>query len=79
MYVYHLKSIPNPSKIYIGITENPTRRLQEHNSGIVPYTSKFKPWKIEILIWIEDREKAFKLEKYFKSHSGRAFAKKHFL
>jgi hypothetical protein len=42
------------------------------------YTSQFKPWKIKTAIAFDDREKAIHFEKYLKSHSGRAFVKKHF-
>jgi predicted GIY-YIG superfamily endonuclease len=52
------------------------RRLPEHNAGKSTHTAKFKPWK---LIWycaFPDKYRALALEKYLKSHSGRAFAKK---
>jgi len=39
---------------------------------------KYKPWKIKNVISFESKDKAMKFEEYLKSHSGRAFAKKHF-
>jgi predicted GIY-YIG superfamily endonuclease len=50
----------------------------KHNNGEVPHTSKNKPWKIQTAISFNDKTKALAFEKYLKSHSGRAFAKKHF-
>ena len=77
-YVYILVSESDESRHYTGLTENPTGRLKEHNSGKVPHTSKYRPWRIESLIAFRSIEKAAQFEKYLKSHSGRAFAKKHF-
>jgi hypothetical protein len=37
-----------------------------------------RPWQIETAIAFRSREKAAAFEKYLKSHSGRAFASKHF-
>jgi hypothetical protein len=38
----------------------------------------YGPWKLVVQIGFEDKVKAFAFEKYLKSGSGRAFAKKHF-
>lgn len=77
-YVYILTSQSDTKAHYIGITKNLQNRLQKHNYGEVPHTSKQKPWKIKTAIAVNSKEKAIALEKYLKSHSGRAFAKKHF-
>jgi len=77
-YVYIIRSIKFPSKKYIGFTSNLAERLKKHNSGGSPYTSKYKPWEVITSIKFHDKEKAIKFEKYLKSHSGRAFASKHF-
>jgi hypothetical protein len=50
--------------------------LALNNEGKDPYTSKFKPWKIINAIAFTDRNKALEFERYLKSPSGRAFAKK---
>jgi predicted GIY-YIG superfamily endonuclease len=52
--------------------------LTKHNNGEVPHSSKYKPWKIKTAIAFTDKDRALAFEKYLKSHSGRAFAKKHF-
>jgi len=36
------------------------------------------PWRIENAFAFRSEEKAAALESYLKTHSGRAFAKKHF-
>ncbi len=43
-YVYLLRSIPNPNQTYVGHTKDLNTRLQSHNHGQSPHTSKFKPW-----------------------------------
>ena len=77
-YVYILKSISHKDHNYIGYTKDLDKRLAKHNNGEVKHTSKYKPWKIQTTIAFDTKEKALKFEKYLKSHSGRAFAKKHF-
>ena len=46
-YVYILKSIYY-GKYYIGQTENIEKRMMEHNSGKVNFTSRFIPWELEL-------------------------------
>ena len=77
-YVYILRSIKYPDQTYIGFTSDLKKRIMKHSEGGSPHTSKFKPWQIENAISFTNKEKALKFEKYLKSHSGRAFASKHF-
>ncbi|MHB8906213.1 MAG: GIY-YIG nuclease family protein [Melioribacteraceae bacterium] len=77
-YVYILESITYPENYYVGCTINLKRRLDKHNQGGSPYTSKYKPWRLTTAISFSDKHKAYSFEKYLKSHSGRAFSKKHF-
>jgi len=77
-YVYILKSIDFPDNYYTGYTSDLKLRLEKHNNGEVPYTAKYKPWKIKTFIAFDKKEKATAFEKYLKTHSGRAFIKKHF-
>jgi len=65
-----------PERFYIGLTEDLRARLKKHNAGEVPYTSKFRPWKIKTAVDFKERERAAQFEIYLKSASGRAFAKK---
>ncbi|MDZ7626270.1 MAG: GIY-YIG nuclease family protein [Ignavibacteriaceae bacterium] len=77
-YVYILQSIKFKETFYTGFTTKLKDRLTKHNNGEVPHTSKYKPWKIKTAIAFTDKDRALAFEKYLKSHSGRAFAKKHF-
>jgi predicted GIY-YIG superfamily endonuclease len=77
-YVYILQSIPNPENNYVGIRTDLQKRIVKHNEGGSPHTAKYKPWQIRTAIYFTDKEKAYNFEKYFKSHSGCAFTKKHF-
>src|SRR5215831_9296048 len=47
-----------------------------HSAGRSAHTAKFKPWKLVWYCAFPDKYKALEFEKYLKSHSGRAFAKK---
>ena len=62
---------------YIGITDDLRARLAKHNAGEVPHTSKYKPWRLKTYVAFSDEAQAIAFEKYLKSGSGRAFAKKH--
>jgi putative endonuclease len=76
-YVYILQSEADPERFYTGSTTDLRQRLTRHNEGRVPHTSKWKPWTLKTYIAMSAAKRAAELEKYFKSHSGRAFVKKH--
>jgi len=75
-YVYVLRTISNPEHYYVGITGDLRARLKKHNAGEVPHTTKYRPWTIKTYIAFTDDQQAIAFEKYLKSPSGRAFAKK---
>jgi len=77
-YVYILTSESMPGKTYVGMTNNPDRRLEEHNSGSQIYTRRYAPWKKLSTVSFPSRQKAAAFEKYLKSPSGKAFLVKHF-
>ena len=77
-HVHVLKSLSTPSRRYVGITSDLDRRLAEHNSGKSTHTNKYKPWQCLVAIRFANDQKAKAFERYLKSGSGRAFAKKHF-
>ena len=76
-YVYMFQSIDRPGHWYVGMTEDLDERMKAHNGGRVLHTSKFAPWRIETAVAFRDKTKAVAFEKYLKTQSGRAFAKKH--
>ena len=46
-YTYILQSITDPTRYYVGSTEDLHSRLKKHNAGEVPHTAKYCPWKIK--------------------------------
>ena len=77
-YVYQLSSVEHPDQKYTGFTSDVSKRLDVHNAGQVPHTSKYKPWKLMNYFAFADEKKAEAFETYLKSGSGRTFIKKHF-
>ena len=77
--VYILKSVKVSGKIYIGITQDLNKRLEEHNNGLSTYTKKFVPWEVETYIVFKNRLLAERFERYLKAGSGQAFLTKHLL
>jgi putative endonuclease len=75
-YVYLLQSESSPSHYYVGFTEDLTQRLGEHNDGKLPSTARFRPWHIKSAHSFREKYRALAFERYLKSGSGRAFAKK---
>lgn len=69
-FVYALWS-ENYDKVYIGYSQNPDKRLVEHNSGKSNYTKKFMPWLRFYLEEVKTKAEALKKEKYYKSGWGR--------
>ena len=74
-YVYILESLDS-KHFYVGIADDLRARLGKHNAGEVPHTSKYRPWKVRTYVGFSDEKLAVAFEKYLKSDSGRAFAKK---
>jgi predicted GIY-YIG superfamily endonuclease len=75
-YVYIIQSLKDPNRFYTGFSEDLDTRLNAHNQSKDPHTAKYKPWKIKTAISFSDRDKALDFERYLKSPSGHAFAKK---
>jgi putative endonuclease len=75
-YVYLLQSEGNPDQRYIGLTTDLKRRFTEHNAGKAVHTSKFLPWRLVTYVAFSDQAKATAFERYLKSGSGHAFARK---
>jgi putative endonuclease len=73
-YVYALVSLKD-NNLYIGISEDPDKRLKMHNSGMTTSTKYRRPFKIIYTEVCENRLKAREREKYFKSGFGREFLK----
>src|SRR5204863_6689207 len=75
-YVYLIESVSAQRERYLGMTTDLKERLREHNAGKSFHTAKFKPWKLITYVAFTDRAKAEAFERYLKSGSGHAFARK---
>ena len=76
--VYVLRSQSDPSRYYTGVSSNWQARRDAHNDGACHHTAKYGPWKVDVLIQFADERRAAAFERYLKSGSGCAFAKRHF-
>jgi putative endonuclease len=76
--VYILRSIADPLRHYVGITNDMHGRLEWHNHGPCGHTTNHRPWTLVVSIEFPTERDAVRFEKYLKSGSGRAFTKRHF-
>ena len=78
--VYIIESLIDPRRHYTGHTSlDVAARLAWHNDGKSHHTAKHRPWKVNVSIEFGDERVAIAFERYLKSGSGRAFAKRHFV
>ena len=77
-FVYILRSESNPARHYVGLTAHVPTRLQWHNAGQNVHTARDRPWSVIVTLEFATEEAARQFERYLKSGSGRAFAKRHF-
>jgi putative endonuclease len=76
--VYLLRSLSDPTRPYIGLTHDLQSRLVAHNAGRCTHTARHRPWEVVAAVYLADEPTAIRFERYLKSGSGRAFAKRHF-
>jgi predicted GIY-YIG superfamily endonuclease len=76
IYVYLLQSDTAADQHYVGLTTDLKRRLVDHNAGRSSHTSKFIRWRLVTYVAFSDQAKATAFERYLKSGSGHAFARK---
>jgi putative endonuclease len=73
-YVYCLKSIER-NYIYVGLTDNLDRRIEQHNTGQNRTTKAYRPFRLFHHEIFETRILARDREKYLKSGVGKEFLK----
>jgi predicted GIY-YIG superfamily endonuclease len=73
-YVYFLE-LAN-GDIYVGSTNDLRRRIDCHGRGEVTSTKTYLPVALRSYVAVRTEKTARKLEQYFKSGSGKAFAKR---
>lgn len=76
--VYVLISESDPTRHYVGLTTDVENRLRWHNFGPDGQTRMHRPWRLSVSMEFADERTARRFERYLKSGSGRAFAKRHF-
>jgi len=77
-FVYVLRSETDPARHYVGVASDVDERLAWHNDGPVGCTVNHRPWRVVVSIEFPSEQAAARFERYLKSGSGRAFAKRHF-
>jgi predicted GIY-YIG superfamily endonuclease len=76
--VYVLRNASPTPQFYVGLTSDAHARLADHNSGRCPHTASRRPWLLHVVMEFSNEQTALRFERYLKSGSGRAFAKRHF-
>ncbi len=71
-YVYALSSQVT-NYIYVGLTDNVDRRVDQHNSGYEKTTKPYRPFKLILKEEFPDRPAARVRESYLKSTNGKRF------
>ena len=75
-YVYILHSL-SKDRYYIGYSENPDRRILEHNSGKVTSTRLYRPW-VKMYTEAYDTEvSAIRREREIKLKKSRLYIEAH--
>ncbi len=57
-YVYCIESTKVPGHTYVGFSENPKQRLDDHNRGCNPSTAPLTPWKLKGYIAFDNKQQA---------------------
>lgn len=74
-FLYILKS-KVCEKYYIGISQNPERRLEFHNTVEKGFTLRYRPWEIVFIKECESKKEALIIEKMIKSWKSRLMIEK---
>lgn len=77
-FVYVLRSDTNAERYYVGVTSDVDNRLEWHNHGPSGHTLTDRPWSLVVVLEFPTEQEAVRFERYLKSGSGRAYAKRHF-
>ena len=73
MFTMYILQRNTSGRYYIGHTDEMSRRLTEHNSGMAKYTRREKPWKV---IYVENyatRSAAMRRELEIKRKKSRQY------
>ncbi len=76
-YIYIIQSLSS-GNYYIGYSNDPFRRVEEHNTTpFNTYTSKHRPWQLRAVFECGNPEgQAIKVEKFIKRQKSRSFVER---
>ncbi len=66
----------SPPNAYVGYTDNLRQRIADHNLGRNSSAAPHAPWRLQAYLAFFTKPQALAFERYLKSGSGHAFAKK---
>lgn len=75
MYYVYVISSKKRNYTYVGLTDNPQRRIQEHNDKKEKTTRAYAPFQTLLIEEFPDRKLARKREKKLKSGEGKEILK----
>ncbi|MEQ8362847.1 MAG: GIY-YIG nuclease family protein [Cyclobacteriaceae bacterium] len=77
MYFIYILYSSGYDKYYVGYSNDPFRRLTEHNTSTKTFTSKYQPWELATIFACSELEsKAVKTEKFIKKQKSRKLLEK---
>jgi putative endonuclease len=68
--VYAIESLKD-GRICVGYSEDLIKRLKEHNASQCRSTKGYRPWELVYEEEVPTLQEALKLEKYYKTGSGK--------
>ncbi len=74
-YLYILKSL-STDKFYIGVSQNPERRLIYHNTIEKGFTSRYRPWELVFIKPFNSKSEALKVERKIKNWKSKSMIRK---
>jgi len=74
-FLYILKS-KKYDKYYTGISQNPHRRLEYHNTLEKGFTSRYRPWRIVFVKEFNSKHEAIMIERKIKNWKSKKMIEK---
>jgi len=75
-YLLYILKSKSTDRFYTGISQNPTLRLQYHNSFEKGFTARYRPWEIVFTQEFSSKEVAHKAELKIKSWKSKLMIQK---
>lgn len=79
MFFVYVISSKTKKYIYVGLTENVSNRIEQHNKGKEKTTKPYMPFVLVHQECFKTREDARKREKQLKTGSGKEWIKRNFI